>query len=86
MTFLGAMNRLKIEAEQAVIVQRALRLGEHSVRDLPASKVERFGTHDTLVGAGVIGMRSKPIACLPCAFALRSASTSTTAHKREHHE
>ena len=83
MTFLGTLNRLKIEADQARIVQRALRLGEHSVRDLPAA-VERFGTHDTLVGAGVIGMRSKPIACLPCSFALRSASTSTTEHKREH--
>lgn len=82
MTFLGTLNRLMIESEQVRVVNRALKLGTHSIRDLPSC--ERFGDHDSIKGAGVIMLHSKPIACRPCDFALRSPSTSTSAHLRRH--
>ena len=66
----------------AKAVDYALRHGELTVRDLPA--VERRGDHDSIQGAGVISTRSKPIACLPCDYALRSASTSLRKHQRKH--
>lgn len=83
MTYLGLLNSEMIEARQAALVGRALKRGELDfVRDKPMR--ERFGDHDSIRGAGVIGIASKPIACRPCDFALRSPSTSTAAHGRRH--
>ena len=84
MTYLGLQKMELIEARQALIVGRALRRGElDPVHAAPRASM-RFGDHDVLRGTPVLNFASKPIACLPCSFALRSPSTSTTLHGRKH--
>ena len=85
MTYLGLQKMELIEARQALIVGRALRRGElEPVVTEQRAGPQRYGDQDVLRGTPVLGFASKPIACLPCSYALRSPSTSTTEHGRTH--